>query len=231
MENVKVSAKRVKELADGAPMDGNVEIRLKDPKKTGTITVRGYRGKDGSNRPYVDQHGQHRIMKISRTLFLDMKKLDDRLTLQQVANHPIYIHGSAKSLVIVNHESDAAKVVDDKDAEAKAMEIIRKLEGEDLKDFARVLLITVKPGSSDKILKKVIYEKAEENPTDILDEWDNPLREHKALLKKGIEKAVFINRQGRYLFRDQLMGTSFDLATDWLKENEDLIPQLRKEIG
>jgi hypothetical protein len=230
MENVNVSPKRVKELSEGAPKQGLVEIRLKDPKKTGTITVRGYKEVNGQHRPYVDQYGQNRIMKISKTLFLDMVSTDDRLTLQQVANHPIYIKGQWKSLVIVNHEAAAEKLVSDKDSEARAMGIIQKLEGEDLKDFARVLLVTVKPGSSDRILKSVIYEKAAEDPKGILKEWDNPLREHKALLRKGIEKGVFTNRQGRYLFKDQLMGTSFDLATDWIKENEDLMPQLRKEI-
>ena len=229
-EKEKVSAKIVKELSAGAPKQGLVEIRLVDPKKTGTITVREYKDKTGQIRPYVDQHGQHRITKISKTLYLNMTNEDDRLTLQQVAYHPIYIKGSAKSLIIVNHEADAAKVVDDKDLEARAMGIIQKLDGEDLKDFARVLLITVKPGSSDKILKSVIYEKAAENPTDILEEWDNPLREHKGLMRKGIEKNVFTNKMGRFMFKDQLMGTSFDLAVDWLKDNEDLMPALRKEI-
>ena len=143
MENVKVSQKRVKELSEGAPKQGFVEIRLKDPKKTGTITVREYKDERGQDRPFVDQHGHHRILKISKTLYLDMTNEDDRLTLQQVANHPIYIKGSGKSLVVVNHEAAAAKVVDNKDLEARAMGIIQKLEGEDLKDFSRVLLIKI----------------------------------------------------------------------------------------
>ena len=64
MENVKepISKARLKELVDLAPEKGNCEIRLKDPKRTGTITVRGYTGKDGRFRPFVDQFGNERII-------------------------------------------------------------------------------------------------------------------------------------------------------------------------
>ena len=228
MENV--SQKRVKELAEGAPTQGFVEIRLKNPKKTGAITVRDYRDSKGKHRPYVDQYGQSRILKITRTVKLDMNDLDDRLTLNQVSFHPIYMEGSTKTLIIVNHEAEANQIVSDKDIEFEAGAIIRKLKGDDLYDFARVLLITVKPGSSESIIKRVMYESAAEDPQAVLDEWNNPLREHKAFVKKGIEKGIFTQRQGRFSFKDQLMGTSFDLAVDWLKENEDLMPQLTKEM-
>jgi major membrane immunogen (membrane-anchored lipoprotein) len=228
MENV--SQKRVKELADGTPTEGFVEIRLKNPKKTGAITVRDYKDGEGRHRPYVDQYGQPRILKITRTVKLDMKNMDDRLTLNQVSLHPIYVSGATKSLIIINHEEEAVRIVEDKDIEFEAGAIIRKLKGSDLHDFARVLLITVKPGSSDSIIKRVMYESAAEDPQYVLDEWNNPLREHKAFVKKGIEKGIFTQRQGRFSFKGELMGTSFDLAVDWLKENEDLMPQLTKEM-
>jgi hypothetical protein len=99
-----------------------------------------------------------------------------------------------------------------------------------LQDFARVLLITVKPGSSDKVIKRAIYEKAETEPGEILNEWNDENRELKVILRKGLEKQLFTYRQGRYTFDGQLMGTTFDIAVDWLKANEDLIPSMRKQL-
>lgn len=234
MENVKaapVNAAKRKELMADTPKEGNVEIRLKDPKRTGSITLRGYTDKkDGQYRPYVDKFGNERVFKFIRTVYLDMNKEDDRLTLAHVANHPIYINGPRPVLVIVNHETDADAFVALKDNEALAGDIIQKLEGEDLKDFARVLLITVKPGSSDKVIKRAIYEMASTNPGEILNEWNDELRELKVIIRKGLESGMFNYKQGRYTFDGQLMGTTFEIATDWLKENEDLVPSMRKQL-
>jgi len=234
MENVKaapVSVAKRKELMGDSPKTGNVEIRLKDPKRTGSITLRGYTDKkDGQYRPYVDKFGNERVFKFIRTVYLDMKKEDDRLTLAHVANHPIYINGPRPVLVIVNHETEADAFVALKDNEALAGDIIQKLDGEDLKDFAKVLLITVKPGSSDKVIKRAIYEMASTNPGEILNEWNDELRELKVIIRKGLESGLFIYKQGRYTFDGQLMGTTFEIATDWLKENEDLVPSMRKQL-
>lgn len=231
MEKEALSNARVKELAIGAPKEGNVEIRLKDPKRTGTITVRDYTGKDGRLRPFVDQYGNRRIQKFSRTVYLNMKNLDDRLTLEQVAHHPIYIGGPRPVLIVVNHETEADKFVANKDLEAKAMDVIQKLEGEDLKDFARILLIKVKVGSSDKVIKRTIYELAVDDPGTILNEWNDNRRELKVIIRKGIETGMFIVKQGRYNYNDELMGTTFEFAVDWLKENEDLVPSMRKILN
>jgi hypothetical protein len=228
--NEALSKAKIKELMDGAPADGNVEIRLKDPKRTGTITLRGYTGSNGAYRPYVDKHGNERVFKFARTVYLDMKNDDDRLTLQAVVNHPIYIDGPRPVLVVVNHESDADAFVALKDNEALAGKIIADLKGQELQDFARVLLITVKPGSSDKVIKRAIYEKAETEPGVILNEWNDDNRELKVILRKGLEQNLFVYRQGRYSFDGQLMGTTFDIAVDWLKTNEDLVPSMRKQL-
>ena len=117
-----------------------------------------------------------------------------------------------------------------KDNEALAGKIIADLHGKELQDFARVLLITVKPGSSDKVIKRAIYEKAETEPGEILNEWNDENRELKVILRKGLEKQLFTYRQGRYTFDGQLMGTTFDIAVDWLKANEDFVPSMRKQL-
>lgn len=230
MVKEKISKARVKELMSDSPTSGNIEIRLRDPKRSGSITVRGYTGDDGQFRPFVDQHGNERIKKFTRTVYLNMNKDDDRLTYSQVANHPLYIKGARPVLVIVNHESDADAFVAQKDLEAKAMDVIQKLEGEELRNFARVLLITVKEGSSDKVIKRSIYDLAENDPGMVLNEWEDESREIKVILRKGIEKKMFENKHGRYTFKGQLMGTTFEQAVDWLNDNDDLIPSMRKQL-
>ncbi len=232
MENVKesLSKTRIKELASDSPTSGNVEIRLKDPKRTGTITVRGYTGADGQHRPYVDQYGNERIQKFSRTVYLDLTNMDDRLTLEQVRLHPLYVDGPRPVLVVVNHETEADAFVANKDLESKAMDIIQKLEGNDLKDFARIMLITIKPGSSDKVIKRVLYEKAVDSPGEILNEWNDEQRELKSIIRKGLESGMFKSKQGRYTYNGELMGTTFEHAVDWLGKNDDLVPSMRKQL-
>jgi len=227
MEMEKLSNAKVKELASNAPNSGNVEVRLINPKKTGTITVRGY-GVNGVYRPYVDEHGNHRVLRIKRTLYLNMENLNDRLTYMQVSLHPIYVKGATPTLKIVDHNQDADKFVETKDLSTKADAIIAKLSGEDLKDFARILLVTVKPGSSDGVIKRSLYEKSALEPTLILDEWNDESREIKSLIRKGVEKGIFVYNRGRYTFQNELMGMNFENSVEWLKANQDLIPSIEK---
>jgi hypothetical protein len=225
-----ISKAKLKELTSDVPANGNVEIRLRDPKRTGSITLRDYTDSSGAHRPFVDQFGNARVLRITRTLYLDLSREDDRLTYEQVRLHPIFTNGARPVLLVVNHETEADSFVALKDMESQAMEIIQKLKGSELHDFARVLLVVVKPGSSDQVIKRALYEKATNDAGTILNEWNNELREFKSLLRKGIEQGVFIYKHGRYTFKDQLMGSSFDLAVDWIKDNEDLIPNLNKLI-
>lgn len=227
---MEITDTKIKELMADSPKTGNAEIRLRDPKKSGTITVRGYNDETGRYRPLIDEYGNDRVLKIQKTLYLNMNQKNDRLAYAHIKNHPIYTKGARPILTVVNHEEDADNFVKLKDKEAKAMEIIQKLEGEDLRDFARILLIMVKPGSSDKVIKRTIYEKATINPDVIIDEWESELKDYKILIRKGIEKGVFTFKNGRYSFKEELMGTSFETALDWLKNNEDLIPSLNTMI-
>ena len=223
-------ARLIKDLTAGVPKKGNVEVRLRNPKRTGSITLRGYTAEDGSHRPYIDVHGNDRVLRITRTLYLNLENDGDRLTYEQVRLHPIFVKGARPVLLLVNHETEADDFVALKDMEAKAMEIIQKLKGAELVDFARILLIVLKPGSSEQVIKRALYEKATNNPHLVLNEWNDELREYKSLIRKGIEKGIFIVKHGRYTFDGQLMGVTFENAVDWLKDNDDLIPSLNKKL-
>lgn len=230
-EKENLSKARIEELVSDCPKSGLVEVRLKNPKRTGTITVRDYTDVRGQRRPYVDQYGSERVLRVKRTLYLDLSKQDDRLTYEQVRNHPVYVGGARPVLYVINHETEADKFVALKDLEAKAMEIIQKLTGDTLKDFARILLVRVKEGSSDTVIKRSLYEKAVNDPSTILNEWNDENRDVKSIIRKGVESGMFVYKFGKYTYNTQLMGTSFEQAVQWLKDNEDLVPSLLKELN
>ena len=221
---------RVKELAMGAPTKGHVEIRLKNPKKTGTIVVRDYL-QNGKKRPFVDAEGNHIVRRIQRTIHLNMEEMSDRLLYNQVKFHPLYVDGANPTLLIVDHQEAADDFVEKRTLAATADAIIAKLKIEEAKDFARVLLITVKPGTSESSIKRSLYEKATVSPKEVIAAWEDDDRDIKALIKKGVEKGVFVCKNKRYTYDGELMGTSFSFAVIWLKENDEMIPNLMKTIN
>ena len=226
----KLTKAKVTELAKEAPTSGVAEIRLRNPKKTGTITVRGYNDETGEYRPYVDQHGSERVMRINKKVLLDLAKLKDRLTYEQVRLHPIYVKGATPVLDLINHEVEDEAFVTAKDLESEANAIVKGLKGKELYAFARVMLVTFAAGSSDTSIKRKLYDKVVEDPMNVINEWNDPSKELKDILLSGIEKEVFTKIGGVYKFNDQVMGTSPQLALEWLRENDDLIPSIRKQL-
>ena len=229
MENEKVAQSVVKKLWSEAPSSGLAEISLINPKRTGSITIRDYFVGDDL-RPYVNQGGSHRILRIKKKVYLDLSNINDRLTYEQVRLHPIYVSGSNPCLKVTNKEAEAEKFVMMKDLEAQANEIIQKLKNVELEDFSRVLLITVRVGSSDTVLKQALYQLASENPSDVVNAWNDPDREFKVIVRNCIEKRLIDKTHGVFRFKGETIGTSFELAVEWLRTNEDLIPSIRKEL-
>lgn len=231
MAEEKVSKAKVKELASGAPTSGRVTIKPKDPKKTGSITIRDYR-ESGTNehRPFVDAHGNHRVVRIKRPIHLDMSELDNQLTYNQVIKHPEYIGGQTPILVVVNHEQEAEDYIDRLDLTSEANNIVRKLKGEAIKDFARVLLIPFNVGSSESAVKRKVYEMCEEKPQFVIDSWEDKEREIKLFVHKSLEAGIFAKRNQRWMYGSEVMGTTFESAVEWVKINEDLVPSIKKQL-
>lgn len=220
---------KVKELLHGAPSFGLVEVKLRDAKRTGSVTLRDYIV-NGVKRPYIDQYGNHRVLRITKNILLNMENEDDRLTYNQLKSHPRYVKGSNSVLVLHNIESASIDYVALKDREAEANAIVKELNGESLTMFARVLLVQVRPGSTESVIKRAIYELVETKPDFVIEEWNSPDRELKELLHKGIDNGLFSKKNGAYSFKGETVGTTFEMALSWLKTNDDLIPSIRKEL-
>ena len=66
-----LSKAKVKELLVGVPSKGTAEIRLLNPKRTGTLVIRDYKV-DGQVRPFVDQFGNSRVQKIQSKVLVNL---------------------------------------------------------------------------------------------------------------------------------------------------------------
>ena len=220
----KISKAEVKSLLTDAPTSGFAEIILKDPKRTGSIVLRDYHLTDDegarSHRPFVDKEGNHRIIKITKKKKLNLTYENDRLEYMQAKLHPIFTDGPTPILMVVNKEEEANDFNG----------VIQKLSGSELKKFARVLLLKVNEGSTDSAIKRAVYEKAELQPIEVLEAWEDPERPLKELIRSGVIKKVFTTKNGRWSCEGTLCGTSFETTLEWLKDNEDLLPKLRKQI-
>ncbi|MHA2053557.1 MAG: hypothetical protein ACW99F_08170 [Candidatus Hodarchaeales archaeon] len=170
------------------------------------------------------------MVKITKNKTLHLNRENDRLEYMQIKYHPIYTTGATPILELINKEEESNDYILSKDMESEVNGIVQKLSGASLRYFARVLLVKFNEGSSDNVVKRAVYEKAEEDPLFVLNEWKDPERPLKELIREGIIKGVFTTKNGRWTCEGAVTGTSFEQTLSWLGENEDLVPSLRKKI-
>ncbi len=242
MEKVKQKSE-VLEMLDLCITTGSAEIRLKDHKRTGSITVRDYNDPEtGELMQFVDKFGNTKVTRFTKNRTYDLTDENQALEYHHVKNHPIYANGPTPILEAVNLEEQARNDVYLKDLEAEANYIVRKLSGEKLRDFARVLLVgkRIKIGetTSDDVIKREIYMLAEETDPagksgaqKILEAWENPDRSLRELLAKGVHNKTFIVKDGVYFYGKMKMGTTIEYAIEWFNDNNDILPQIRKEVN
>jgi hypothetical protein len=233
----------IAQLMKGAPTSGIIEVRLKDPKRTGSVTLRDYTYEDeqGSTeyRPFIDANGNPRVVKYTKKKKLNMNRDNDRLEYAHLKDHPIYVKGAKPILYLYNFDDEASQYVARKDAASKADSMITAMSSEQLRDLARVVQIRVMPGSSDIVLKRALYEYAESKvgshktlgALQIISEIESPDYDTKVLLYRAIESKDIVVKNGRYLFGQIGLGTSFDVSLQFLKDNADLESELIKKMN
>lgn len=240
----KYTKQEVALLQKGIPKSGYVEIRMIDPKRTGSLTMRDYYEEDEfgarKHRPLIDSEGNERVVKYTKAKkILNLSSENDRLEYAHLLDHPIFTKGGSPRIKIVNFEQEADDFVTRKDNEARANEVISKLTGSSLKDLARVLQITVRPGSSEAVMKRALYEYAAQNivpgtnlsgAQKIISEIDSNEYKTKVALYKAIESKVVRLNNGRYFFGQVSMGSSYEMALNWLIENPDQESELEKQL-
>lgn len=210
---------------------GIVEVRMVNPKRTGSITLRNYTDETGVVREFKDSNGNPRVKKYTKALtVLKMENENDKLEYLHLKDHPIYIKGSSPLLKIVDIVAEAEERTNNREAAIDAMIEARGLRGEKLVNFARVLGINTL-NVLETVIKDRVYDFAEKKPEAFLTAFKDPNRLFKEILHKGKVRNVFTHKNNVWKYRDTLMGGNIDEAILWLNDNEDLMPSIRKELS
>jgi hypothetical protein len=211
---------------------GIVEVRMINPKRTGTVTLRDYYDSNtGEVREFLDAHGNPRVKKYTKALtVLRLNVENDRLEYEHLKHHPLYVNGSEAILKIVDVTEEAETRTNAREAALDALIQAKGLRGDKLYNFARVLGIQTL-NQLETIVKDKVYDIAEKTPTEFLQAFNDPNRTYKETLHKGKLKGVFAVKNNIWKFRDVLMGANIDEAILWLKDNDDLMPSIRKELS
>jgi len=209
------------------PKAGLVFIRLRDSKRTAGLVVRSY-----GDRPFLMPSGQQRKYILEKNIKLEMEKEEDRLLYGQLINHPKFYRDENKRVFdIENKEEEADVLLKFKELEAKASAIIFKMSDNDIRDFARILLIPGVKNSSPNVLKKALFDKVELDAEGFLEEWNDSDKSFKILLRQCMDADICKKAQGRFLLNGQGIGNTFEQGIEWLKANEDMMPDLRKQLS
>jgi hypothetical protein len=210
---------------------GIVEVRMINPKRTGTITLRDYTDETGTLRELKDEYGNSRVQKYTKALtVLKMDNETHRLEYLHVKDHPIYVKGAHPILKVVDIVQEAEDRTSNREAAIDAMIEARKLSGEKLSNFARVIGLSTY-NVLETVLKDRLYDYAEKEPEKFLLALNDPNRVFKEILHKGKVRSVFTHKNNVWKYRETLMGANIDEAILWLKNNEDLLPSIRKELS
>jgi hypothetical protein len=215
---------------EAAKTDVVVRLELTEPKKTGTIRVRNYTDREGNLRELKDKNGNQRVVIIREQKKLYLSDDNDRLLYEHLKDHPVYVLGSDACIRLVNTEEQAVDDIDRVELAIDAKNIIKALDSEGLRNFGRVLNIDFKDTTTDAVLKSIMYDEAEEDPEEVLKAWSNPDRETQVLIYNAIEKKVIIKEKGAYRYDGMILGNNFEDCVVWLKQNEQVLPGLRKKV-
>ena len=218
----KAKAIRKKQLAE-LPKKGEAFIKVTNPKRTKGLIIRSY-----TDRPFLLPNGQQRRYVLDKSIRLNLEKEEDRLLYGQLINHPI--HSKSGIYSIENKEAEAEMTLKYKELEAEANSIIFKMKDNDVVDFARILLIPGVGKSSPQVLKREMLIKAEEDPQKFIDEWNHSDKPYKVVLRQCLELEICVKHNGAYLLNNTGIGTTFEQGVEWLKGNESIMPDLRKQI-
>lgn len=242
MEDVLYNKLQIKELTKGISNTGIVEVRLVNPKRTGSITVRDYYEIDQygthEKRYLVDPKGKKRVEKITRKRNLNLSNEYDRILYAHLKNHPLYVKGPNPRLKLVNIEEVSKEFVSQREIKALAEAKISKFNKEDLIDLCRVLLIKINPASSLSVVKRKLFEFIDaidnsskiSNAERILDELESDDYQIKVSLSTAIEMQIVKNSLNRFMFGDINLGSSYGAALEQLKREPTLSEELLKTV-
>jgi len=212
---------------------GIVSLELINPKGTGSLRVRNYTNSRGEKKVLLDRHGEPWMFMITKNAKLDMSREDDRALYEHLLEHPYVIGGGGlnPSVKLINEGADSIVNVDKIELAIEAQNIVRKLNEEELRNFARICNVTVAHKKSAVVVKSELYNLCAKDPKFVIDMWNDPRKDLRALVYKGQDKGLIIKIDGVFKFDNLATGTTEDEMVLWFEKNPDILPGLRNKIN
>lgn len=213
-----------------APKEGEAEIRVRDPKRTGALMVRNYIDeKSRQTMTFIDENGNERKSIIKKKELLDLSIPADRHKYVHVKFHPEYSLKDKAPLIVICKQVEAQEKVGKRELALKAGELIRKLAGKNLRSFARVLVthpdvkaprLRIIDTTTDEVVKNHLYDIMDKDPVIVLKVYDDPRRPFMEIMRNGLDNGTFTEKGGVYSYGDQRIGVTFQQAVEWLADEK-----------
>lgn len=212
---------------------GIVSVELINPKRTGSVRVRDYKDSGGNKRKLVDKNGDPWVYMITKNIKLNKAIDDDYRLYLHLKDHPVYVKGNMPSLKLIDEGSESVDFVNTEELAIDAKMIIKRLGESELRDFARVLNVTVAHMKTPIVVKTKCYELANKDPQFVIDMWNDPRRDLRALLYKAMDKGLIekIDNVLKIKGQNLAVGTSFDQMVLWFEENDNHILGIRHKLA
>ncbi len=214
-----------------------VKLRITNPKKAGIYTIGPYWDREKKMyRKLAWSSGEERVYKLNGTALsdvtLNLNDPDDKLLHEFVKDHPRFVKRPEPLIVLQDIGAETNEKIDYEEQSLEAKIVVKDLMSKDLANFARLFGIPTE-NVTEKTVKLALYEVADNDPKRVLEVWNDPERQIKEMLERGLAKNVFTrDSHGVWKYNQILMGTNFEQALMWLKDesNEDILPKIRKDI-
>ena len=212
---------------------GIVLLELVESKRTGSLRVRDYTDLNGTKRVLQDKNGDAWVYMITKNEKLDIATHEGSALYEHLKQHPYVIGGNGlvPAIRLVNEGQEAVENVNLIEDAIEAQNIIRNLGEKDLRDFARVLKITVAHKASPVVVKSKAYDMCKVEPKTVITMWNDPRRDLRCILYKGMDKGLILKIDGVLKYDTLPVGTTFDEMVLWFEKNPDILPGLRNKLN
>lgn len=126
----------------------------------------------------------------------------------------------------MNEESDAEKAIAAKEYRLKAETLAANLKGEELHEVAALLGIYGK----ETLVKHAVMEVAGNRPPQFMEAYDNPNRKAFALIRKGLNAKVLLQKGSIIMWNDTTIGADEQDAVATLLKDKKMMTALSEAI-
>lgn len=184
--------------------------------------------------PLVDRYGipvDCVTMDVAQ-LMLDITQESDRLLYENAKNNkPYYLDRLSDPMYyFVDKEEEAEETISDFEKSYEAGKVIFEKTTPELREFARLFSMNT-DGMSDIRVKAEMMEKCTKNPKEVIKIENDPNRPLMEILRKAEHRKVISKKHGVWKWGDTIMGSTYDEAVAWMKNNSDLVTFIEKQAN